>query len=599
MARILLLLVVTTMLGMPSFCFAQTPHSLLRNSTPEDGKKALEMMKKDLSWINRNDSESQETPLHVAARFNHEVVVKWLLDNGADVNAQAYNRFTPLHLTTNPEIVKLILEKKPNLQLESVSGTPLQSAIKDLRHWNKVSKRSPEAKRKSDDLRKIVEMFVEHLGDDIDLMSAIRLGQLDTAKRIVNLDPSAAHGRKRGASPLREAANWGELEMCKFLVEVHKVDIDDFHGGWGFPIIKGALDHPAVVKYLVEQGADLETRITWKGGRSGVWIVGDDATALHYAACDGGPETIKLLMDEGVDPFATAHDISEKVGNQTALEVAAFFGKTDNAIAILEHPKFKEAQAASRKEVLDRSLSLGSYSSWLAFAAQDRSELLDALIANGADVNKIVDGYSAMQVAVRSIHPSNEDEEEEAKNKAIRKMISVLRKHGAKLDVFSAVAIGDFDSLAQLLAESPEASSSCSLDGVPALHKAIAMNYPKAVKLLLDAGCDLEIMNKSKNGGEGETPIFSALFWNRIEIAETLIKAGANVNAKNGRAATPLHEAIRRNDVNSARLLLENGADLEAKDGAGRTPQQLASSSASFEKFLRLLSECPDAKKLK
>lgn len=287
------------------------------------------------------------------------------------------------------------------------------------------------------------------------------------------------------------------------------------------------------------------------------------------------------------------------MGKQTALEVAAFFGKTDNAIAILEHPKFREAQAERRQEVLDRSLSIGSHSSRLANAAQDRSELLDALIVNGADVNKMVDGYSAMQVAVNIINPSDGDEEEEAINEAIKKMVSVLRKHGAKLDVYSAVAIGDFDALAQLLAESTQTSNCCSMEGVPALHKAIAMNYPQAVKLLLDAGCDMEIKNKSKNEGEGETPIFSALFWNRVEIAETLIKAGANVNAKDDREATPLHDAISRNDVNFARLLLENGADLQATDGAGKTPRQLASSSASSEKFLRLFSELFDAKKTK
>ena len=82
-------------------CFAQTPHSLLWDSTPEDGQKALKIMMDDPTWVAKRDSD-QRTPLHVAARFNHTSVVKWLLENGADVDAQAYNRFTPLHLTKNP-----------------------------------------------------------------------------------------------------------------------------------------------------------------------------------------------------------------------------------------------------------------------------------------------------------------------------------------------------------------------------------------------------------------------------------------------------------------------------------------------------------------
>jgi ankyrin repeat protein len=81
-----------------SVCSAQTPHRLLWDSGPEEGKTALKIMTNDPSWVTKRDSDSQ-TPLHVAARFNHIEVVKWLLENGADVDAQAYNRFTPLHLT--------------------------------------------------------------------------------------------------------------------------------------------------------------------------------------------------------------------------------------------------------------------------------------------------------------------------------------------------------------------------------------------------------------------------------------------------------------------------------------------------------------------
>ena len=126
------IILLTFVMCYSPLCFAQTPHNLLWDGTPEDGKKALKIMMDDPTWVTKRDSD-QRTPLHVAARFNHTSVVKWLLENGADVDAQAYNRFTPLHQTKNPEIVKLILEKKPNLALKSVSGTVLQKAIYELR----------------------------------------------------------------------------------------------------------------------------------------------------------------------------------------------------------------------------------------------------------------------------------------------------------------------------------------------------------------------------------------------------------------------------------------------------------------------------------
>jgi ankyrin repeat protein len=183
MVRTLLLLTITAFF-FSAKCAAQVPHTLLWNSKPEDAQKALEIMKKDPTWVNKRDSEKR-TPLHIAARFNHTFVVEWLLENGADVDAQAYNRFTSLHLTKNPEIVRLILLKKPNLKLKSVSGTVLQSAIEDLRRCTEVSRRAPERSREVDDLRKIVEMIIEHLGDDVDLISAVRLGQLERVRKII------------------------------------------------------------------------------------------------------------------------------------------------------------------------------------------------------------------------------------------------------------------------------------------------------------------------------------------------------------------------------------------------------------------------------
>ena len=515
-----------------------------------------------------------------------------VVGNGADVNAQAYNKFTPLHLTETPEIVKLILEKKPNLVLESVSGTALQKALADLRPLLDISDRSDATNKRVDALEKIVAMYVEHLGDDIDIVSAIRLGQVNMVKKIVAENPSTAHGKQHGSSPLREAANWGQLEICKFLVEEHNVDVDDFKGGAGYPVIKAALRHPKIVKYLIDSGADLEKRITWRGGRSGVWIVGDNATVLHFAARDGIPETIKILLDAGIDPLATARDVFNREDKQTALEVAAFFGKTDNAISILEHPKFKEANPAIRQKALDDSVVVGSHSSWLAFQAQDRSELLDALISHGANVNATKDDQSLIQIAVTGIRPDNDE-----KNKSIKKMVSVLAKHGAEIDAYSAVAIGDLELLRKLIDENPDAVNSSSNRGLGVLHLAIMLDNAKAVKLLLAAGYDVETKNDSDiSGWAGETSLLAATFWKRTDIAELLIEAGANVNAASEKQVTPLHEAVRVGYPEMVKLLLNNGADAQAVDHTGRTPLEYASDPATVQEYKDLFLEFQDSK---
>jgi ankyrin repeat protein len=73
-----------------------------------------------------------------------------------------------------------------------------------------------------------------------------------------------------------------------------------------------------------------------------------------------------------------------------------------------------------------------------------------------------------------------------------------------------------------------------------------------------------------------------------LEIAELLIKRGADVNVADSNGQTPLHAlagrgAQRRHmgarGVEVARMLLEHGADVRAKDHSGRTAWDLADSS--------------------
>ena len=534
-----------------------TPHEYLWNSLPN---LALRVMKDDPSWINRRDEDSR-TPLHVAARFKHLDVVKWLLDNGADVNAIAYNGFTPLHLTSDPEAIKLILEHDPDLSIRcrALGQTPLQRAV------------ARASSARSEDERQywhsIAKLFLR-AGADYDIITAIHLNDLDRVKVILSESPTVDDGFY-GNSPLRRAASLGRVEICKHLIAELDTDVDQFDQGSGYPIIKDALAYPEIVRLLIKRGADLERRITWQGGRSGVWIIGDEATALHFAARDGVPETINLLIDAGVDIFANTESMfDDEQTEQTALDVAAYFGKAENAATIVNHPKFKETDADIRQQVLNRCLISAAFSSWLARDA-DRPALLKVLLNRGADPNATdEDGNTAIQVAAREIHPGNDEE-----NREIMKMISILREHGAKLDLFSAVAVGDMSEAARLLNANPKSANSRGYDGYPALHLSVAINNKGMVELLLEAGGDVEIRNKSDNQGtEGGTPLHAAAFWARDEIAKLLIEHGANVDARGAGQSTPLHSAARMTNVRMARLLLENGAIIDAKDSDGQTP---------------------------
>jgi len=338
---------------------------------------------------------------------------------------------------------------------------------------------------------------------------------------------------------------------------------------------RDAVAFPEVVRLLIDNGADIKTRITWRGGRSGIWIVGNDATALHYAAEDGVPETIKLLIDSGVDIFATAHEFSESVGTQTALDVAAYFGKADNARAILDHPKLHQADAALRQEVLDRSLGIAAQCSWLPASTNDRRpELIVALLEHGADPRIKRFEATTVQLAALAIDPGNPEQ-----NEIIRKIVTALVSRGAEFDMFTAVTLGDEVQVTRLLQADTGSANARGADGCPTLHMAVNINRTAILTKLIEAGCDLEIRNQSEiTGSIDDTALHCAAFWGRVEIAKLLIDAGADVNARDEHQFTPFHEAVSQGSVRVAAILLEHGAQVDAVDDRGPTPLDICPS---------------------
>jgi ankyrin repeat protein len=91
----------------------------------------------------------------------------------------------------------------------------------------------------------------------------------------------------------------------------------------------------------------------------------------------------------------------------------------------------------------------------------------------------------------------------------------------------------------------------------------------EVVQALLDAGVKTDV--KANNYDQG-TALHAAAAQGWNEAAAAIIKAGANVNAKDRNKLTPLHLAVLHERVDVARTLVSAGANLKAKDWEGRTP---------------------------
>ena len=122
--------------------------------------------------------------------------------------------------------------------------------------------------------------------------------------------------------------------------------------------------------------------------------------------------------------------------------------------------------------------------------------------------------------------------------------------------------------------------------GTTELHAAAGASGVVEVEVLLKAGADVNAKDK-----DGDTPLHAAAGDNSSPaVLEVLLKAGADVNAKDADGNTPLHGAAFNNSSPEVlEVLLKAGADVNAKDTIGRTPLHAAAFNNPSPAVLELL----------
>ncbi len=141
---------------------------------------------------------------------------------------------------------------------------------------------------------------------------------------------------------------------------------------------------------------------------------------------------------------------------------------------------------------------------------------------------------------------------------------------------------GDLDEVCSLLAQGVSPAEADS-DGWSALHAAASRNHTEIIRVLLDAGCPVDVMDDS-----GFTPLLNAAGPGSTETISRLLAAGADPNVRESLLQTPLLRAADYGNAEVAQLLIDAGARIDEKP-RGVTALMTAAESLDGMETVRVL----------
>ena len=145
-------------------------------------------------------------------------------------------------------------------------------------------------------------------------------------------------------------------------------------------------------------------------------------------------------------------------------------------------------------------------------------------------------------------------------------LLSGARAYGAGAEVAEAAMRGDREAVRAALARKADVNGA-QIDGSTALHWAVERDDLELADVLIRAGANIGAVTR-----EGVAPLQLAAINGSAPMIDRLLKAGADPNARLTPAGdTALMMAARTGTVDAIRVLVEGGADLNARETWGGT----------------------------
>lgn len=485
------------------------------------------------------------TPTMYAARDNRAIIVEKLIELGFDVNAQALNGVTALHLAcafAREETIRVLLSSNADPTIKG--GAKEQMAIHIL-----CLKMSPNAVAPLQLILKAAPVSIKLEGDaegSIPLILAVEAANLEVISELlgsISKEQLAYRKPPDENSALHYAIKNQNLEILKLFIDRGvNLNLQNGKGQTGLHLATEMEAEP-IVRLLCAAGADPDL------------IDKDHQTPIHIATARSYHKIVDILSEK-----FKASIMSRTKDGSTLMHLASNAYNSQAAMAFI------------RKGIpIHMPNKAGAKCIHMA-AIRGHVEVVKAIVAKGENVDcRTKDGLTPLHLAVKfSQH----------------EVVETLLGLGANLQLKTgklgetplhiATMVKDGEACVDLLIKSGADVDATEQKQETPMHFAARFNNLKAVQLLLEDGAKVDSQNI-----EGENVLHACVRESNLSIIELMIdhiiknrtadEARLLINQQNKDGESSLHYTAKLDgklshqvdeDRQIMRLLLENGGDV-------------------------------------
>ena len=313
--------------------------------------------------LNNNFNLKEENYiLSYAMENSDENIVKYLVENGADMYSYEITALYQAVLNLNPKLVEYFLDK--GASIEKAGGTDVYGNIMMAAAGSKFNNSNDKSpvdltllEKSAENSAKITEMLIgkadkniinDSLEGKTPLIIAVGNSYIDTAKILIENGANINAVDIEGWSALSYAVNNGDIEIAKLLLENKAKIKDELLIAIKSPIVESSInmmklliDNKANINYTDENGfnplniaiesGDMElTKFLITNGANVNSLMQDGVSLIGYAIAQNNMDLLQILIENGANVNYTNGDSWA----DTPLKTASRLG-LDNVVRIL------------------------------------------------------------------------------------------------------------------------------------------------------------------------------------------------------------------------------------------------------------------------